>query len=283
MRNPATAIQGLSPLTRGKREVAEQLQGQIGTIPAHAGKTISNPAISASNRDYPRSRGENWACACTRPASVGLSPLTRGKRVGVGVGSSTVGTIPAHAGKTGCESVPPSPSTDYPRSRGENLPRRNAERCFRGLSPLTRGKPVAGDSCTVATGTIPAHAGKTRRARAFHRPTRDYPRSRGENYDGLGDQGEDLGLSPLTRGKPRIAGKYPGRSGTIPAHAGKTTQGFSSWCRMRDYPRSRGENYDSAHLRVFAMGLSPLTRGKPRKTSSTDGATGTIPAHAGKT
>ena len=50
---------GSSPLTRGKPVALHHLVLVRGLIPAHAGKTTSQPAWIAASRAHPRSRGEN--------------------------------------------------------------------------------------------------------------------------------------------------------------------------------------------------------------------------------
>ena len=78
---------GSSPLTRGKRGRGRHGCRSLGLIPAHAGKTP--PAIThrLASWAHPRSRGENtWQMLVTQ-ASVGSSPLTRGKPGRRGAGS----------------------------------------------------------------------------------------------------------------------------------------------------------------------------------------------------
>ena len=145
-----------------------------------------------------------------------------------------------------------------------------------------RGKLLDGSVGLALQRLIPAHTGKTGRAR--RRPSarwahprshgktrwsgraggsrRAHPRSRGENNDGTGGGAGMLGSSPLTRGKRAPSGDTGQRPGLIPAHAGKTG---SRSCRLRPstaHPHSCGENV--------------------RLPSALRGA-GLIPAHAGKT
>ena len=91
-----------------------------------------------------------------------------------------------------------------------------------GSSPLTRGKREQRLARRVLSGLIPAHAGKTVRARTPAARFRAHPRSRGENSTARRGQPPISGSSPLTRGK-RL-GVLPGELavGLIPAHAGKT-------------------------------------------------------------
>ena len=92
--------QGSSPLTRGKLGDHGLDRVPDGLIPAHAGKTVAAASRPKAVPAHPRSRGENlWrshACRTRR----GSSPLTRGKPFRALGARSSVGLIPAHAGKT---------------------------------------------------------------------------------------------------------------------------------------------------------------------------------------
>ena len=78
--NCYAAIQGSSPLTRGKRTGAQVNIGGKGIIPAHAGKTPSRGRAHGWLGDHPRSRGENRPAKNTSLLPAGSSPLTRGKQ-----------------------------------------------------------------------------------------------------------------------------------------------------------------------------------------------------------
>ena len=94
---------------------------------------------------------------------------------------------------------------------------------------------------------------------------------------------EHGGSSPLTRGKHRRHTDQARRVRLIPAHAGKTSRGWSrSWLRWA-HPRSRGENGTRHNQCAFRAGSSPLTRGKPILPTAPKAPQGLIPAHAGKT
>ena len=152
---------GSSPLTRGKRVASSGFGGEVGLIPAHAGKTDRAWRRGVHPQAHPRSRGENFTCLATTVVSSGSSPLTRGKPDQHGVVSPTVGLIPAHAGKTRAKTSSTSPSRAHPRSRGENVGLSRLSGGGRGSSPLTRGKRHSGDKGPRRRRLIPAHAGKT--------------------------------------------------------------------------------------------------------------------------
>ena len=54
-----SAVQGSSPLTRGKLSLLGVVLRSVGLIPAHAGKTGTGKRLSIGMRAHPRSRGEN--------------------------------------------------------------------------------------------------------------------------------------------------------------------------------------------------------------------------------
>ena len=141
-RSPST--RGSSPLTRGKRWRAAALICAGGLIPAHAGKTPVHGRAYGSPWAHPRSRGENPTVVGRHLMVDGSSPLTRGKLGPAGSGKSSLGLIPAHAGKTCAYLKYPPIFRAHPRSRGENELFASCFEDVTGSSPLTRGKPQAG-------------------------------------------------------------------------------------------------------------------------------------------
>ena len=173
---------------------------------------------------------------------MGSSPLTRGKRLSK-------------------EQRPGRPGA-HPRSRGENRIVVIAESLTAGSSPLTRGKRRPIHPPHQSPGLIPAHAGKTASSSAWRICAWAHPRSRGENFWGGHMSGASAGSSPLTRGKRTSPDTRSGDPRLIPAHAGKTRNGFRRVQHHAAHPRSRGENDVSVPLIHVATGSSPLTRGK---------------------
>ena len=93
----------------------------------------------------------------------------------------------------------------------------------------------------------------------------------------------ELGSSPLTRGKPSVTLWRRVRSRLIPAHAGKTVAIYELEARVGAHPRSRGENDYFPTGATLREGSSPLTRGKRPIPWLRRRQGGLIPAHAGKT
>ena len=160
------------------------------------------------------------------------------------------------------------------RERGRSSP---------GSSPLTRGKPRSMTSATIASGLIPAHAGKTRDTAFLTGATTAHPRSRGENCTYAINASTDAGSSPLTRGKHRQRGRLLDRNRLIPAHAGKTSKLEGTDVNFEAHPRSRGENGLTSAGTAVKAGSSPLTRGKHAIPAASATPMRLIPAHAGKT
>ena len=152
---------GSSPLTRGKPSRRKTPTLNTGLIPAHAGKTPSRTPKKWPPGAHPRSRGENDESRPAKFSVDGSSPLTRGKPEELQAWFEESRLIPAHAGKT--TASPPASRTPaaHPRSRGENLSVVVQLPNSAGSSPLTRGKRSAEFWRVVASGLIPAHAGKT--------------------------------------------------------------------------------------------------------------------------
>ena len=233
---------GSSPLTRGKHGLRRPLVRLERLIPAHAGKTLTPAGIFVIQGAHPRSRGENLISAFRSAGPCGSSPLTRGKPEGERDRVFGVRLIPAHAGKTRRPCSAPAAGAAHPRSRGENTGWLRLTAILKGSSPLTRGKHRNRSAWHDRSRLIPAHAGKTCRARGQRRPRTAHPRSRGENLRPTSASATSCGSSPLTRGKPDRECHCRGGGRLIPAHAGKTMsrQGISQ--RTLAHPRSRGEN-----------------------------------------
>ena len=180
------------------------------------------------SRAHPRSRGENHGVQSRITNQTGSSPLTRGKPPSEKRAVTRVGLIPAHAGKTRRRRPTSSRRSAHPRSRGENSSEAGDEKGSTGSSPLTRGKRSEGLGGDHRGGLIPAHAGKTRPCPQAWRWSGAHPRSRGENRERTAARLDELGSSPLTRGKRALDDGPIQVARLIPAHAGKTLQPTAS-------------------------------------------------------
>ena len=130
------------------------------SIPAHAGKPLSDCLSAISIRVYPRACGETHRISASLYDSEGLSPRMRGNH-GVDVGAaSSDGSIPAHAGKPAPRSRRRRLEEVYPRACGETALGPGDWRAGLGLSPRMRGNLIHAISSSVPLRSIPAHAGK---------------------------------------------------------------------------------------------------------------------------
>ena len=200
----STTRRGSSPLTRGKRWRWSSTWRWVRLIPAHAGKTLPGAGGCEGPPAHPRSRGENLKCGCFAVATLGSSPLTRGKPSSPSHARQARGLIPAHAGKTSCSWGILYQLWAHPRSRGENTGEIEDAVREAGSSPLTRGKRCLADVGDLGVRLIPAHAGKTGEGAGKGGDRRAHPRSRGENSRTDPIMEVMPGSSPLTRGKPPL-------------------------------------------------------------------------------
>ena len=191
--------------------------------------------------------------------------------------------IPARAGFTRVFVSSRVAFRDHPRSRGVYPSACRALRPALGSSPLARGLRERQDEGLGVDGIIPARAGFTRRPRGTERRCSDHPRSRGVYVRALTRLFRGVGSSPLARGLPDRQFVQHVVEGIIPARAGFTTGGRTSWTSRTDHPRSRGVYSRFAfRFRVF-VGSSPLARGLLRVGGGMGGRRGIIPARAGFT
>ena len=152
-----------------------------------------------------------------------------------------------------------------------------------GSSPLARGLRQGPHATVPRSWIIPARAGFTRRSSRTGARWPDHPRSRGVYSSPRKVFRAWVGSSPLARGLPDRQFVQHVVEGIIPARAGFTTGGRTSWTSRTDHPRSRGVYSRFAfRFRVF-VGSSPLARGLLRVGGGMGGRRGIIPARAGFT
>ena len=153
---------------------------------------------------------------------------------------------------------------------------------MRGLSPRTRGNRETDSGAGLLPGSIPAHAGEPARCPYRIRSMRVYPRARGGTVVEERDDLRRRGLSPRTRGNPKLPSPRESNPWSIPAHAGEPTC-WKHWKEQSGvYPRARGGTLNTPPLERQIGGLSPRTRGNRRHAGSGNRGAGSIPAHAGE-
>ena len=152
-----------------------------------------------------------------------------------------------------------------------------------GSSPRVRGKRRVGRGVRLATGLIPARAGKTVMASMTHAAPGAHPRACGENVQGRYSLRLQRGSSPRVRGKPVGDAGREVRERLIPARAGKTRSIIRGPEHRRAHPRACGENHEKKIPDALAEGSSPRVRGKHSLDRRIRCSRGLIPARAGKT
>ena len=171
---------------------------------------------------------------------------------------------------------------DHPRGCGEKLAGSPRAALAPGSSPRVRGKGVGLRFVEDSPGIIPAGAGK--RASSIHATAfpRDHPRGCGEKPPGESMTSRMAGSSPRVRGKAvqDFAGVLD--VGIIPAGAGKSRDRGARRGRPGDHPRGCGEKRKMLTLLSTRRGSSPRVRGKGGGRRPFGGASGIIPAGAGK-
>ena len=172
----------------------------------------------------------------------GSSPRGRGKQAFVSRFATSIGLIPAWAGKTRRRDDCLSRKGAHPRVGGENLVETSLLASCPGSSPRGRGKRLRPRAAQLAAGLIPAWAGKTWRALCLARSLRAHPRVGGENLTLTSPRLSFCGSSPRGRGKRRGRSVCPRIGRLIPAWAGKTFMSCSTSVKSEAHPRVGGEN-----------------------------------------
>ncbi len=244
--NPTCLDLGQSPLMRGKPKPLSPLGSPRRSIPAHAGETFMRLPGSEKTEVNPRSCGGNRSLEACRKGGRGQSPLMRGKRAPRISAIDSLGSIPAHAGETICQTKLGIFLAVNPRSCGGNSGSGSEPSGDRGQSPLMRGKPEAPKTKTTKRRSIPAHAGETLEEAGEFWSFEVNPRSCGGNSLIFTVRFDVKGQSPLMRGKHRGARDGDLALRSIPAHAGETSDFEGPTCLSRVNPRSCGGNGSGA-------------------------------------
>ena len=170
---------------------------------------------------YPRPRGGTSSRRRGDAPSGGLSPPTRGNHSRDGYAELYLRSIPAHAGEPATRRPAIPCAGVYPRPRGGTPPCSDSPAPQPGLSPPTRGNPIAFSARIEWSGSIPAHAGEpdSRVGNCPDSPV--YPRPRGGTSRTAIAMSAPKGLSPPTRGNRQASAAAVDMSGSIPAHAGE--------------------------------------------------------------
>ena len=207
----------------------------------------------------------------------------RGKHSQLEAVTVVLGLIPACAGKTCEHHSRTSQERAHPRVCGENMRTASASAEKPGSSPRVRGKLRSTMFDTVATGLIPACAGKTQGASRLAATPWAHPRVCGENGTRCEDTERTQGSSPRVRGKRSASHAETVIPGLIPACAGKTNTIQFVDSGNAAHPRVCGENAATVFPTLGGGGSSPRVRGKLNMLTALINGLRLIPACAGKT
>ena len=117
---PITLSSGSSPRVRGKLSAGRHFAGQVGLIPALAGKTLWAGNMFSGIWAHPRAGGENFYRFFGRRWEDGSSPRWRGKLTVFMIPCGRRRLIPALAGKTCWRHDWRASYWAHPRAGGEN-------------------------------------------------------------------------------------------------------------------------------------------------------------------
>ena len=191
-------------------------------------------------------------------------------------------SIPAHAGEPARYAQTSRAVQVYPRPRGGTPQVQGLNPGAEGLSPPTRGNRCAAPKVKCRLRSIPAHAGEPPLLPSNGGVRGVYPRPRGGTIRFRFPVLIFMGLSPPTRGNPRIRAAWQLGLRSIPAHAGEPLCRRLPFAFSAVYPRPRGGTRDILYTVYDARGLSPPTRGNRVLAAVLGTVAGSIPAHAGE-
>ena len=178
----AAGAVGLSPPTRGIPLVGHALVKYRRSIPAYAGDPHPPAAHHATSPVYPRLRGGSMGQSGGYVEVRGLSPPTRGIPASWARRVFLHRSIPAYAGDPKGNGHPAFHEKVYPRLRGGSSSKSATASMPRGLSPPTRGIPLAKGEAMDAARSIPAYAGDPARMATQEALAAVYPRLRGGSH-----------------------------------------------------------------------------------------------------
>ena len=232
---------GSSPLARGLPRGLPLMRQDPRIIPARAGFTPHDYALTTTVPDHPRSRGVYPTTSGQMGGDVGSSPLARGLRHRPTHRRARGRIIPARAGFTPSTSAAPATPP--------------------GSSPLARGLRHRRSRPIRPRRIIPARAGFTPATRMFPETCWDHPRSRGVYLRLACAAIRFHGSSPLARGLLQWTRRKCLRRRIIPARAGFTLRAHLVKLHAQDHPRSRGV-YDRKHAATNSqIGIIPARAG----------------------
>ena len=252
------------------------------SIPAWAGKPIHRAPGGDGTGVHPRVGGETLRLGAHVAEPLGPSPRGRGNPGAIGSEILTSGSIPAWAGKPIFSQPLGHRKRVHPRVGGETLISRNVPSISRGPSPRGRGNQPHVHADHLASGSIPAWAGKPLGGGRHDGVAEVHPRVGGETCPPSAHAQCLEGPSPRGRGNPRRLAGAPAKHRSIPAWAGKPGGPSDGRCRLEVHPRVGGETASAVAASSALRGPSPRGRGNRKLEGFLVGRPRSIPAWAGK-
>ncbi len=149
--------------------------------------------------------------------------------------------IPAHAGNSSGDEEMRRLCRDHPRTCGEQPSHGPTPAISMGSSPHMRGTADPLDPVQSPIRIIPAHAGNSRWFGKGQNDLKDHPRTCGEQRLLRPLPWTGYGSSPHMRGTAGGESLYGEDHGIIPAHAGNSVRPARISRRIKDHPRTCGE------------------------------------------
>ena len=252
-----SAVDGLSPCSRGNHGIGLPVEVEPRTIPVLTGEPPGGTACPGRAWDYPRAHGGTSWQASERPPG-GTIPVLTGEPPWAVPPRGVRGTIPVLTGEPRRRRGAGGPARDYPRAHGGTARRSRRRRrtdyprAHGGTAPAVRPRLV---------GTIPVLTGEPVAVELAIGSNRDYPRAHGGTIGGLMGLAAKSGLSPCSRG---------------------TTGTLEILRRTGDYPRAHGGTENVSVFNRSLTGLSPCSRGNLRGGAGRADQQGTIPVLTGE-
>ena len=140
--------EGPPPRMRGRleRQPCTPVRGR--TTPAHAGKTTPTRGCGRGCSDHPRACGEDVVFPGLGDVCLGPPPRMRGRPRRQTQSIRSLGTTPAHAGKTSLSLMLWGIVRDHPRACGEDNDMQAVRAAATGPPPRMRGRLLDGDELT---------------------------------------------------------------------------------------------------------------------------------------
>ena len=212
-----------------------------GSSPRVRGTPSPSPRSSVLRRFIPACAGNSCRNARRWRSLRGSSPRVRGTPRAAGGRAAPSRFIPACAGNSPGRSPPSRRPTVHPRVCGE-LPRvPSPAPASPGSSPRVRGTPSGAPRACPSNRFIPACAGNSRRGVRRPRARPVHPRVCGELHCSPSRAPASPGSSPRVRGTHQHFGAETHGHRFIPACAGNSAPGASSWTCRTVHPRVCGE------------------------------------------